>query len=499
MTLSAAGRAGLSLVALLASSLADCAEDDPIPWVRWTIPQDAFLRLNPVCGAKLFRAGNQAIGKTYALMAEVVYRVTGTHPHYPTKTPPIEAWVVCTSWAQSVAIQKKFWELVPKAQLTSTTRDRYRIDDGWGKDNPRAVLLNGSIVRFRTTNQGPEGHAGATVDYIAVDEPPDEEVFRELRKRVMRSGGHVGIALTPVNKPCAWLRQQVADGMVEEVHARLVPENMIPIGSDQPLSVIDPHTLEEIPMDAAWIERQRLITPAAWAPVVLDGEWETRPEGVWYKCFDRAKHVRGDVKLDPKRGPIRTVLGFDYAAGDRPYGHCAALSQVQEQPIDGGRTRYAVYAIDEVVMPGTATNAAFAREVLAMLSRNGLRWTDLYQVHGDNPVASIFVERSNANMMRALASEMQIPNEALRPRVLSAKDNVRSAAAYDAGNQWIYERIASGEMLFHPRCEATIKGYETWDYSKTHEAKDVLDARRYGLKPFIFAKGPPTVTTIRMR
>jgi len=133
-----------------------------------------------------------------------------------------------------------------------------------------------------------------------------------------------------------------------------------------------------------------------------------------------------------------------------------------------------------------------------MLERNGLRWTDLYQVHGDNPVESRFVERSNLNMMRALATEMQIPNEALKPRILNAKDSVRSSAAFDMGNQWIYERIASNEFLVHPRCEMSILGYETWDYSKLHPLKDVLDARRYALKPFIFAQGMPSGVTVHL-
>ena len=434
---------------------------------------------------------------TFAQMAEVIWRCLGTHPHYPTKAPPVEVWVVCTSWAQSVAIQQKFWTLAPHRQLTARTRDRYRIDDGWGRVNPLAIFNNGSIVRFRTTNQGPEAQAGATVDYVAMDEPPDEEVFRELRKRVMRSGGQIGLTLTPINRPCGWIREEVRAGRINEVHARLVPENLIPIGSDQPLTVVDPYTRLEVPMDAAWIEHQRAITPAAWAPVVLDGEWEIRPQGVFFKCFDAAKHVNSRASFNPRRGPIRHVLGLDYAAADRPYGHCAALTQVQEQPHEGA-TRYAVIALDEVVLPGTATNPQFAREILSMLERNGLRWSDLFAVHGDNPVTSNFVERSNAHTMRAIATELQIPNDAVMPRIRSAKEGHRSDAGYDMGNQWVYEHIASGLFIVHPRCEATIKGYETWDYSKLHQSKDILDSRRYSLMPFIFATSSSSGVVVRL-
>src|SRR3990167_5672458 len=127
-----------------ANGLHDIAADGLLPHIRWTPPQDAWLRLNPQSGAKLFRSGNQSIGKTYAQMAEVIWRATGTHPYYPTAPPPVEIWVVCTSWAQSVAIQQKFWALVPKSALTSRTRDRFRPEDGWGKDNPAPTPVNGS-------------------------------------------------------------------------------------------------------------------------------------------------------------------------------------------------------------------------------------------------------------------------------------------------------------------------------------------------------------------
>ena len=176
MTGGAVGLAGISSRLRL---LADLAHRVPLDWVRWTKPQHDWLRL--AAPIKLFRAGNQAIGKTWAQMAEVIWRATGTHPHYRTRTPPVEIWVICTSWGQSVAIQRKFWELAPKDQLTSWTRNHFRPKDGWGKDNPTVMFVNGSIVRFRTTNQGPEALAGATVHYIAIDEPPDEAEQRADR------------------------------------------------------------------------------------------------------------------------------------------------------------------------------------------------------------------------------------------------------------------------------------------------------------------------------
>jgi phage terminase large subunit-like protein len=495
---SAVEMAALEELADLTGALVESATTDLLPWIRWTPKQDEWLRLNPPTGVKLLRGPNQAIGKTWAQMQEVNWRAEGTHPHYPTRAPPVEIWVVCTSWAQSVAIQRKFWTLANKSSLTLRTREHYTNRNGWGKDNPTAEFINGSLVRFRTTNQGAEALAGATIDYVAIDEPPDEEVFRELRKRVERRGGHVGMSLTPINRPCGWLREMVEAGQIDEVHARLEAKNLVPIGSTEPLR-LDDGTV----MDQEWIDWQRHITPAMWAPVILDGEWETRPEGVFFKCFDAKKHGLG-MRFDPTRRdtktgqvvPIRRVLGIDYATADRPYGHTAALCEVQQYRDAKGRLREAVVVIDEVAVDGTATDEQFVIEVVAMLARHDLRWSDLFAVHGDNPARGRFIEKSNLNTTKALARELGVAIRAVSPAILNAKDDVASGGSFDTSCQWVYERVAAGFFQVHPRCKLITKAFETWDYSRMHPLKDVLDAVRYALKPWIFPANRATGATV---
>ncbi len=487
MTPSADARVLRSLAVDL-SSLRQRVEAEPLSWVRWCPPQDEWLRL--ATPRKLLRAGNQ-LGKTWAAMAEVIWRALGVHPYYPTRQPPIEAWVVCTSWAQSVAIMGKFWALVPRSRLRKANFDPR---NGFGKDNPAVVFDNGSVVRFRTTNQGPEALAGATIDYVAIDEPCDEDVYRELDRRVLRRGGQVGITLTPINRPVEWLRALVEQGAVREVHARLTEGNLTPVGSGAPLRLLD-----GTPMDAAWIAEQRRITPALYAPVVLDGDWETRPEGVFFRCFDRARHVNDRAALDGTRGPIRWVLGIDYAAADRQYGQVGVLSQVQPYADDKGRAQELVIVEDLVALPGVASSEQFAGDVLRMLGRHGLRWRDLHCVYGDNPVQSRWVEKSNLNLSRALCRDLGIPLSALAPRVLNAKDGQASSGAMDTGCRYIYEGVAAGRIVIRSRCELVARGMETWDYTRDHPLKDVLDALRYGLKDWIFRLGDRPRVQVRFR
>jgi hypothetical protein len=472
-----------------ARALNDRAAASPLRWVQWTPPQAEWLR-SP-SPRKLLRAGNQQ-GKSWAAMAEVIWRCLGTHPHYRTRPPPIEAWIVCTSWAQSVAIMGKFWELAPRDQLRPGTSFDPR--NGFGKDNPAVVFRNSSIVRFRTTNQGPEALAGATIDYVAIDEPTAPDIYRELDKRVMRRAGTIGITLTPINRPCEWLRALVEAGAVTEVHARLTEANLTPLGARGPLRLLD-----GTPMDQGWIDEMRARTPPVYAPVVLDGEWETRPEGVFFRCFDRAQHVNGAVRLDPARSTVRWVLGIDYAAADRAYGQVAALSQVQQYEDERGRKQELIYLVDLVAMPGIATSEGFAAEVVTMLSKHGVRWRDLSSIYGDNPVQSRWVEKSNLLTSRAIARELGVPINALSPRILNAKDGMASSGTMDAGCRYLYEGLAAGRIVIHPRCELMAKALETWDYTRDHPLKDSIDAWRYSVKDFIFRPGSIARNTVRFR
>ena len=462
-------------------------EAEPLSWIRWCPPQEEWLRLS--VPRKLLRAGNQ-VGKTWAANAEIIHRALGTHPYYATQPPPVECWVVCTSWAQSVAIMSKFWALVPRSRLR---RAHFDPRSGFGKDNPAVVFDNGSVVRFRTTNQGPEALAGATIDYVAIDEPCDEDVYRELDRRVLRRGGQIGITLTPINRPCEYLRALVEQGAVREVHARLTVANLTPIGSSAPLRLLD-----GTPMDQRWIDEQRRITPATYAPVVLDGEWETRPEGVFFRCFDRARNVSATATIDASRSPRRWVLGIDYAAADREWGQVAVLSQVQSYIDSGGRPQELVIATDLVALPGVASSEQFVDEMIRMLGRHGLRWRDLHCVYGDNPVQSRWVEKSNINTIRALARALQVPQSAILPRVLNAKDGAHAAGALDAGCRYLYEGLAAGRILLHPRCELLARALESWDYTRDHPLKDVIDAWRYGLKDWIFRLGARPHVTVRL-
>ena len=473
----------MSMLALVEATraIATRATADPLRWIRWTPPQDEWLRIR---GArKLFRAGNQ-LGKSLVGLAEVIYRCTGHHSHYPVRRPPVEAWIVCTTWSQSVAIMRKFHELCPDEVIDVRRSSVFSARRGYGKDNPAVVFRSGSLVRFKTTGQGAEALASATVDVVLIDEPTTEDIYRELDRRVMRRAGVLLLTLTPINQDCVWLHALVETGAIAEVHARLTVANLTPLGSREPLRLLDGTS-----MDQPWIDAQWKSVPASYAPVILDGEWEVRPEGVVFDCFDPRRHVQAGAGHDPQQGAIRHCLGIDYAAIDREFGQVATLWAVQQTKDERGRTRDSLVALDHVVLTGISTNAQFAVEILAMLARRGMKWRDMDDVYGDNPVrVGMAIKRSNIQTAEALARELRIPATALTPSIRSAKDGPASSGAVDTGVRYLYERIASGALVVHPACERLIWALQTWDGTRTHPAKDVLDAARYALKNYIFPR-----------
>lgn len=453
------------------------AEGRPLDWIDWTYRQQEFVDLVHRSPIALFRAGNQ-VGKTHVGAGLTIGVCLARE---------IEAWVVCTSWSQAVAIMAKVWDLCPKDALApGQLFDRRR---GFGKDNPALGFANGSILRFRTTNQGAAALAGSTVDWIWIDEPTDESIYRELQKRIMRRGGKLIITLTPVNRDCTWLRALVDAGAIPEVHAPLDSRALTFARTGKRMRLDDAaRTL----MDDAWITEQIRITPTAWVPVVIHGEWETRLGGVFYSCFDVDKHVFIARRMAvPAGGRARWYLGIDYAAADRDFGQVASLCRVVEVPrADGGYDCY-VNVVDEAVMGGIADSDEFAAEVMAMLDRNGVEWTDLGAAHGDNPVTSQWEQKSNLNTMRCIAQRLRVPIKALHPRILNAKDGRGAGTAgYDHGLRTLYGLFARDRVVVAPRCKHTIKGLSTWDLSRTHPYKDICDSVRYALKPILFRYGP---------
>lgn len=440
--------------------------------LRWLPPQEAFHR--DEAHIKLLRLGNQWGGKTTAGLAEVDWHCTGRHPYHPVRPPPVEWWIVCASWAQSVAIQAKFWALCSRDELD----DRTVFDPvkGFRGKSPVVRYRNGSIVRFKTTRQGGLQLAGATVHGVLIDEPTEQRIFGELRKRLLKTAGYLFLTLTPINGPVDYLRDLAQAGAISDHHYALRPEYLVPIGASAPLTLDD-----GTPMDAAWIEQIRSETLPHEAPIVIDGEWEVRAEGNTFRAFDtrttEGRHIREAL---PDRD-LRICLGVDF--GERTFKQIAVLVAVDVSAGD----EPAVHVLDERVGDGLTTAEQDAEAILGMLEDWGLSWYDLHTAYGDRPHDGPRLGRKGIKeLSRAVAKVLKKRGQLRGPvEIRQAKTGIGGGkGAVHRGCAWLHRAmVAENRFTIRPRCVRLIESFQKWAW-QDDDWKDPIDALRYALWPY---------------
>lgn len=471
---------------------ADEISDSPLESIAWLPPQARTLRSER--RFRLFRAGNQSLGKTTVGLAEVIFAARGVHPFRTPSKSAGEYWVVCAAWAQSIHIQKKLRALLP----TSWQHPETRFDSlrGFRGKNPavRVQHVDGSwsVIRFKTTNQGTLNLAGATVHGILFDEPPkSQELYGEIIKRVQSTGGWVLLTLTPIGAPLDWLRHECDRGIIEDIHARLTADQLIPEGADQPL-ILEDGTI----CDADWIARIEEETPEYEIPVRVHGEWELRAKGRVFGAWHQG--LISDVL---PLGVQILCLGLDH--GTRAGKQVGILVAVVGSDEDEMMVHVLDEDVDEVGQSSTMDDAG---RIVDMLTRNELTWSELDYAFGDRAhLKGRDDEKNNQELDYALARRLGIKVAHLKPRIKSAKKGTdRGRWSVERGVKWLHQRMVRGQFRVHPRCVKLIEALNVWNFSGVSgftddEHKDKIDALRYALDRYVLGDRPsipgPTLRT----
>lgn len=471
--------APLASLARAARALSERAARSPVDHVPWLPGQIDFLQHT---GPKpvLYRSGNRQ-GKSTVGCAELIFRARGKHPYKVVPAAPVRLAIVCFSMVQSVAIQRVLWELLGGADSPDLVPGQeFSARTGFRGHRPVVELKNLSEIHVFSNAQGAGALSGSEYHWILLDEPPAQDVYDECRARVRNTGGGVGITLTPINgPPLPWLRDlcEADPPKVRDLHVTLTPESQV-----SPITGLVRRTKDGRPWDADFIAELRRLENPIDAPIRLDGEWEARSEGQFFRCFDPARHVSDVVPS----AVLRVALGFDYAAADRELGMCAVLSYVEKVVEEDGSTYDHIYVVDEVVVPGATTMEVFAGRIRRMLDERGDAWHELDQVYGDNQVKSRFATAGNISLGKWIARSLRVAPDHLRPKILSVKEDTGASRfgkrTKDDRCRWMYGQIAADRVRIHPRCTTLIRALEEWDYDDRHPLKDILDAWMYGLK-----------------
>jgi len=455
------------------------AQASPRSWMRWLPVQDRYRRSR--AARRLLRAGNQSTGKTTVGLADLLDQAEGIHPHRDAPAAG-EYWVICASWSQSVAIQTKLWDLLDQDRVKPGTIFNPKL--GFRGKHPSVQVRHESgeysIIRFKTTRQGTLDLASATILGALFDEVPlSQAVYSEVVKRVQASGGWVSICMTPIGAPVEWVQEEVKAGRLEDIHTRLTPEAMIPVGARWPLRLQD-----GTPCDDDWIRRVEADTPEHEREVRVHGGWEIRSSGRYFATFastGSAAHVHDRVPV----GRVTVCLGIDH--GTLPGKQIAHLVLVQTPATADDLP--SVYVLDSYVdVTGNASPRDDAMGILAMLRRHGMGWESLDHVYGDKVhMPGSGSQKSNRDLQAQVAKALKIPDDALRPAIRTVKRGQgRGSGSLSTGCRWLYHAITRHGLGVHPRCTRLIAALDRYDIAVDDDWKDPIDALRYALDAFIF-------------
>lgn len=455
----------------------------PSNYLPWLPIQHAFL--SDPAKRLLIRTGNQ-MGKTEALCAQLRWRLRGAHPFLELEPKTIRAIVISPTADHSRKIQRKFWAGLPSHWVNDRTRFdpsigfRGRVQDCW----VNSVFGGMSVVEFHSAAAGGLSLSGDTLDLVIIDEPTRHRIFAECERRLMVTNGTLIMGMTPINapEPMDWLKKMVDAGGISEHHTKMVPEAFIPVGHDEPRKLLD-----GTPMDKAWIDEQRRQVWEIEAPIVLDGEWETPPEGQAFPAFDHrpdGNHVADLYKIAGNLD-LDLYIGIDH--GERDNKQAAVLVGVE----GGGRTPR-VYILDEYVGEGLTTHDQDAEGIVAMLQRWGIKWGQLSAATGDKPhdvrhIRGSTARKSNADLQRAIAYTryVNVPAGRLAPPLRQAKKGAQTRGRLDYGVRWLHDlQLRDNHFKVDKRCKTTIGALRRWAW-KDDEHKDYIDALRYALEPVI--------------
>ena len=421
---------------------------DPLKYWRPTPAQRAWL--SDASPAKLFRSGNQ-LGKTTAQIVECVSRCLGRHPFYSTPDPPVEVWLVTHSWEQSIQLQSKIWDMVPRSELADDTE--YRPGRGFRGKTPLVVFKNGSVLRIRTCSQGSLGLSGSTISFVGIDEPPTQAVWNELSMRVLRLRGAIGLTMTPIGRPVEWIKELVDSGAIADHHYPLTAENTKPMGALAPLVSQDQ------------IEAMRAQLLPYEIPQRLDGAWEGAPMGRIFVEYN-PDEMFGDYL---PAGDALIGIGIDHGGGA---GCQAAVLIAAQRDGDGLGT---IWVLDETLSDGATDPRQDATAIVDMLKRNAMSVDDVDLWRGDRPYGGRrgVGTKSNTLLERAIRHVTRSPCPRLK--ILHPK---KFTGSVEYGCRILHGCMIRDGFYVRPAASYVNKSLVLWEGGDDSN-KHILDGLRY--------------------
>jgi len=202
-----------SALAFLQSELSARIAENKLKLYRPYLKQSAFHANGAKFRERLLMAGNQ-LGKTWSAGFETAMHLTGRYPDWwdgRTWDKPVNGWAAgVTGEVTRDSVQRillgRFNAIgtgaIPKDAIKDRTLKRGVADSidtlvikhGGGGD----VQAGESLLGFKSYDQGREKFQSETLDFVWLDEEPDEDIYTESLTRTNATGGITYMTFTPL-------------------------------------------------------------------------------------------------------------------------------------------------------------------------------------------------------------------------------------------------------------------------------------------------------------
>lgn len=432
---------------------------------RPTTPQKTVLQ--DARSSVVWRDGNQ-LGKTTALLVDMIHRCRGTHPWQKVRKPPVNCLIVGFSveqMGQAGSVMEKLWDLLPKDEINPS----YTFRKGYGITGkpPRVEFTSGpgkgSVIQFGTFRQSPTSRAGATLHHIYCDEPCPSDIMAELMPRLLRERGTFRGTFTPVpNMPDqSWLRRLIEKGRMVEHNFGLRASNCVPEGA--PFPYVSQESIDEL--EAA--------LPPFMRGMRIRGDFDPILEDRWLGAFTKQTHVKA---FEP---PVGAVLAVGVDHGIVVGKQAAVLVAVTNQ----NSLKPNVYYINEAVGDEATTQENDAQSIIKMLAEVGLEWHHVDHWIGDRTAGDHrhLVRKTNTMLRRHLAHQVGVSAQKFPKIHVPRKFRGSVVAGLTLMNAICASRTDNDVpgLLVHERCPHLSDAMWRFNGNPKDPVKDVLDAARY--------------------
>ena len=408
---------------------------------------------------RLLRAGNQ-IGKTRAGSAECWSHALGYHPFREVPDPGSLGWILCSDlksgWS---SVSQKLREIEPLGALDPSTH--YDSVKGYRTGGVRGIRLrNGSLIIPKGSDQSVLALSSGTIDWCWIDELCKRDHFSEFRARGAVKNAPIWVTLTPIGRPCEWLRNTISGDPNSANKEPIEPDwssHVVPLSPEN-----CPHRTKED------IEQQILSIPPWERSIRISAGWESITIARRIPGFSDASIFLQGVD-HPLENLTHVGIGADYG---EIVSHTIFVLVAWEAHTE------TLYVLGEWSPDSRMTPPEEARGLRDHLLRPwgiGPEHVSLFRGDSNSAGRRSVAVTVNALLERAITEMMGVPAP-----LFHCKPPYKGPGSVLARSRIMSSAFLSGKMYIHEDCPRTIAGLRHWDgSSSTEKYKHSVDALGY--------------------